>query len=132
MAQILENAQRLYVPVVEVNGEQQIIEKVIFDGGQLTEERSTNARWANAMADTQFDRLEGLEPTFGDWHLKKNLYHVIMLNIVLFYDHHKSIIIAPTDMHLNASSIGFLLQPAKALGTDEQPIAGLPCLHPNQ
>lgn len=58
MAQILENAQRLYVPVVEVNGEQQIIEKVIFDGDQLTEERSRNAQWANAMADTQFDRLE--------------------------------------------------------------------------
>lgn len=99
MAQILENAQRLYVPVVEVNGEQQIIEKVIFDGDQLTEERSRNAQWANAMADTQFDRLEGLEPTFGDWHLKKNLYHVIMLNIVLFYDHHKSLIIAPTDAY---------------------------------
>ena len=36
MTQILENAQRLYVPVVEIDGEEVILEKVIFDGDQLT------------------------------------------------------------------------------------------------
>ena len=76
MTQILESAQRLYVPTAEVDGEIVVLEKVIFDGDQLTEERARNAQWANVVADTSFDRLEGLEPTFGDWHLKKNLYHV--------------------------------------------------------
>ena len=79
MTQILENAQRLYVPTGEVDGEQNVLEKVVFDGDQLTEERARNAQWANAVADTQFDRLEGLEPTFGEWHLKRNLFQVIIL-----------------------------------------------------
>ena len=74
MTQILENAQRLYVPTAEVDGENVVLEKVIFDGDQLTEECARNAQWANAVADTPFDRLERLEPTFGYWHLKKNLY----------------------------------------------------------
>ena len=70
--------QRLYVPMTNVDSEQKILEKVPFDGDQLTEERSRNAQWANAVADTEIDRLEGLEPTFGDWHLKKNLYQVVL------------------------------------------------------
>ena len=78
MSQILENVQRLYVPMTNVDSEQKILEKVPFDGDQLTEERSRNAQWANAVADTEIDRLEGLEPTFGDWHLKKNLYQVVL------------------------------------------------------
>ena len=78
MSQILENVQKLYVPMTNVDSEQKILEKVLFDGDQLTEERSRNAQWANAVADTEIDRLEGLEPTFGDWHLKKNLYQVVL------------------------------------------------------
>ena len=78
MSQILENVQRLYVPMTNVDSEQKILEKVLFDGDQLTEQRSRNAQWANAVADTEIDRLEGLEPTFGDWHLKKNLYQVVL------------------------------------------------------
>ena len=78
MSQILENVQRLYITMTNVDSEQKILEKVLFDGDQLTEERSRNAQWANAVADTEIDRLEGLEPTFGDWHLKKNLYQVVL------------------------------------------------------
>ena len=70
--------QRLYVPMTNVDTEQKILEKVLFDGDQLTEERSRNAPWANALADTEIDRLEGLEPTFGDWQLTKNLYQVVL------------------------------------------------------
>ena len=44
MTQILENAQRLYVPAVEIDGEEVILEKFIFDGDQLTEERARNAQ----------------------------------------------------------------------------------------
>ena len=78
MSQILENVQRLYVTMTNVDSEQKILEKVLFDGDQLTEERSRNTQWANAVADTEIDRLEGLEPTFGDCHLKKNLYEVVL------------------------------------------------------
>ena len=82
MSQILDNVQRLYVPMTNVDSEQKILEKVLFDGDQLddqlTEERSRNAQSANAVADTEIDRLEGLEPTFGDWQLKKNLYQVVL------------------------------------------------------
>ena len=82
MSQILDNVQRLYVPMTNVDSEQKILEKVLFDGDQLddqlTEERSSNAQSANAVADTEIDRLEGLEPTFGDSQLKKNLYQVVL------------------------------------------------------
>lgn len=78
MSQILDNVQRLYVPMTNVDSEQKILEKVLFDGDQLTEERSRNAQSANAVADTEIDRLEGREPTFGDWQLKKNLYQVVL------------------------------------------------------
>lgn len=64
--------------MTNVDSEQKILEKVLFDGDQLTEERSRNAQSANAVADTEIDRLEGLEPTFGDWQLKKNLYQVVL------------------------------------------------------
>ena len=82
MSQILDNVQRLYVPMTNVDSEQKILEKVLFDGDQLddqlTEERSRNDQSVNAVADTEIDRLEGLEPTFGDWQLKKNLYQVVL------------------------------------------------------
>ena len=82
MSQILDNVQRLYVPMTNVDSEQKILENVLFDGDQLddqlTEERSRNAQSANAVADTEIDRLEGLEPTFGDSQLKKNLYQVVL------------------------------------------------------
>ena len=52
---------------------------MIFDGDQLTEERARNAGWANILAGSDMERLEGLEPSFADWHLKKNLYQVNIL-----------------------------------------------------
>ena len=46
MSQILDNVQRLYVPMTNVDSEQKILEKLLFDGDQLddqlTEERSRN------------------------------------------------------------------------------------------
>lgn len=71
MAQILEHIQSKYVPTVTLNGgETEVLEKVIFDGDQLTEERARNCQWANTLARTQLERLEGITP-FADWHLKK-------------------------------------------------------------
>lgn len=55
MSQILDNVQRLHVPMTNVDSGQKILEKVLFDGDQLddqlTEERSRNAQSANAVAD---------------------------------------------------------------------------------
>ena len=74
MAQICTNIQEKYVPCNKDEGE--VYERVIFDGDQLTEERARNAEWANILAENEVERLEGLEVSFADWHLKKNLYQV--------------------------------------------------------
>lgn len=72
MAQILQDIQSKYVPTVTSNGgETEVVQKVIFDGDQLTEERAWNCQWANTLARTQLERLEGITPAFADWHLKK-------------------------------------------------------------
>ena len=85
MAQIMKNIQDMYVPVVSVNGKTKIVQKIIFDGDQLTEERARNAQYANVLADNDIDRLNGMETSFGDWHLKKNLYEVRYEIIKIFY-----------------------------------------------
>ena len=73
MAQILKEIQSKYVPTVtDFNGgEMEVLQKVIFDGDQLTEEQARNCQWANTLARTQIERLEGVTPAFADWHLKK-------------------------------------------------------------
>ena len=74
MAQIYKSIQHDYVTYDEEHGK--ILEKVIFDGDQLTEERARNPTWANIIADNETERLEGLETSFADCHLKKILYQV--------------------------------------------------------
>lgn len=77
MAQILEHLQSKYVPSVTLNGgETEVLQKVIFDGDQLTDERARNCQWANTLARTQLERLEGITPAFADWHLKKMFLEV--------------------------------------------------------
>lgn len=72
MAQILEHLQSKYVPTATLNGgETEVLQKVIFDGDQLTDERARNCQWANTLARTQLERLEEITPAFADWHLKK-------------------------------------------------------------
>jgi len=53
MAQIMENIQSHYVPT-ESGVDQNIIQKVIFDGDQLTEERARNCQWANTLVHALF------------------------------------------------------------------------------
>ena len=72
MTEICNIIQNKYVP----SDQTKVLEKIIFDGDQLTEERARNASWANAIADSEIERLEGLGPSFADWHLKTNLYQV--------------------------------------------------------
>lgn len=77
MAQIMENIQSHYVPTESgddaAEADQNIIQKVIFDGDQLTEERARNCQWANTLADNETDRLNGITTAFADWHLNKLL-----------------------------------------------------------
>ena len=55
----------------------------MFDGDQLTEERARNAQYANVLADNEIDRLNEIETSFGDWHLKKNLYEVVNMKSII-------------------------------------------------
>ena len=54
----------------------EVAQTLTLDGDQLTEERARNAQLANILAGNEADRLDGLEMTFADWHLKKNIYEV--------------------------------------------------------
>jgi len=67
MAQILQDIQSKYVPTVTNGGETEVSQKVFFDGDQLTEERARNCQWANTLARTPTERLEGITPAFADW-----------------------------------------------------------------
>lgn len=76
MAQILDDMHSKYVPTVTLDNEPVVLDHVILDGDQLTEERERNAQWANSLAGTQAERMEGITPAFADWHLKKNFLTV--------------------------------------------------------
>ena len=63
----IRHLQSKYVPSVTLNGgETEVLQKVIFDGDQLTDERARNCQWANTLARTQLERLEGTTPAFAD------------------------------------------------------------------
>ena len=79
MAQILKNIQENFVLKTKVGQQNEILERIFLDGDQLTEERARNAQLANTLADTPWECLSGLETTFADWHLGKNLLLVKMM-----------------------------------------------------
>ena len=79
----MKEIQDRYVPVAQVDGKTKIVQKIVFDGDQLTEERARNAQYANVLADNEIDRLNGIETSFGDWHLKKNLYEVVNMKSLI-------------------------------------------------
>lgn len=58
MAQILQNIQERFVPSADVGDNKEIMEKV------------------NTLADTQFEQIKGIQTSFADWHLGKNLLMV--------------------------------------------------------
>jgi hypothetical protein len=51
-----------------------ILERIFLDGDQLTDEWARNAQLANAVVDTPCEGFCGLETSFADWHLGKNLF----------------------------------------------------------
>ena len=56
-------------------------EKIILDtiplhGDQLFEERCRNTQWTFQNRECSYDRLQGIQTEFADWHAKLNLYMV--------------------------------------------------------
>ena len=70
------SVQSKYVPQLKKDGGNVVLERIVLDGDQLTEERARNVQWVFQDGDDMFDRLEGLDPTYADWHAKVNLYKV--------------------------------------------------------
>ena len=76
MADILKEYHKKYVPQCDNT----ILHPTIMHGDQLTEERSRNVQWTYRLGDNPTERLEGIEPTFSEFHLTMCLYEVIVTN----------------------------------------------------
>ena len=76
MSQLMISNQKKYVPTLKTDAENIILKSIPFHGDQLFEERARNIQWAYQDGDKAYDRLEGLETEFADWHAKLNLYMV--------------------------------------------------------
>ena len=55
---------------------EELLDSVPLHGDQLFEERCRNTQWTYQNGDCPFDRLEGIQTEFADWHAKLNLYMV--------------------------------------------------------
>ena len=53
-----------------------VLETILLHGDQLFEERCRNTQWTYQNGDCPYDRLEGIQTEFADWHAKLNLYMV--------------------------------------------------------
>lgn len=77
MAQLMFSNQENYVPTLKTGEKTIVLKSVPFHGDQLFEERARNTQWVYQDGDNAYDRLEGLETEFADWHAKLNLYMVV-------------------------------------------------------
>lgn len=75
MADLLKKFQGEHVPMKD--GE--ILHKTVVHGDQLTEERARNVQWTYKLGETDADRLEGLELTFSEFHLKMCMFEVNLI-----------------------------------------------------
>ena len=73
MSDILKSFQHHNVPVQ--NGE--VLCKTVLHGDQLTEEQPRNVQSTLKSGEIQEERLEGLEPTFSEFHRKMCLLEVL-------------------------------------------------------
>ena len=76
MSQLMISKQKKYVPTLKTDAENIILKSITFHGDQLFEERARNIQWAYQDGDNAYNRLEGLETEFADWHAKLNLFMV--------------------------------------------------------
>ena len=83
MAQFMISNQQKYVPSLQTEEETVVLKTVLFHGDQLFKERARNTHWVYHDDDNIYDRLEGLETEFADWHAKFKLNMVaICLHVV--------------------------------------------------
>ena len=80
MAQLLMTNHEKYVPSFKTTDGKAVLKSVPFHGDQLFEERARNTQWVYQDGDNEYDRLEGLETEFADWHAKFNLFMVCIYN----------------------------------------------------
>ncbi len=78
MADILKTLQNKYT----AKNDDEILHPTILHGDQLTEERARNVQWTYRLSDSAVERLEGLKPTFSEFHLKMCLFEVCILNFM--------------------------------------------------
>jgi len=79
MAQLMISNQQKYGPSLQTEEETVVLKTVPFHRDQLFEERARNTHWVYQDGDNIYDRLEGLETEFADWHAKFNLYMVCII-----------------------------------------------------
>ena len=82
MIEIMESIQSSYVPVPDQksrNGskERVILQKILFGGDNLTEERARNLQGAMADGGSDYDCLNGIIPKNEDWHAIRYMYKVL-------------------------------------------------------
>ena len=56
-----------------------VLHRTVMHGDQLTKERARNVQWTYKNGENEEERLEGLEPTFSEFHLKMCLFEVFKL-----------------------------------------------------
>ena len=91
MIEILEYLHKKYIPIIESGiGEEKeraIIQKILFRGDNLTEERTRNLQGAMADGSTSYESLQGIISENEDWHDIRiqsiTLYIYIYIYIVL-------------------------------------------------
>lgn len=79
MAQLLQHNQEHYVPCLTKANSKIILEKIPLHGDQLFEERARNVIWTYRDGVDEYERLEGIDTEFADWHAKYTLYKVSII-----------------------------------------------------
>jgi len=77
MAQLLQHNQEKYVPCLTEGTNKTILEQIPLHGDQLFEERARNVIWTYRDGVNEYERLQGIDTAFADWHAKYTLYKVM-------------------------------------------------------
>ena len=85
MAQLLTSYQDKYVPGVNKEGKKCILHTVPLHGDQLFEERSRNVIWTYRNGLNPYERFEGIDTEFAEWHAKYTLYKVTEQFTLIFH-----------------------------------------------
>ena len=76
MAQLLQHNHKKYVPLLQLRDGATVVSSIPLHGDQLFEERARNVQWTYRDGQDKYERLEGINTEFADWHAKYTLYKV--------------------------------------------------------